>query len=84
MSEERCEFSELYRSQCAHCRAKTTELSEEDIHFKLFTVAKWRGKCALCEDPLLPGMMIGMAVEACDPTLLIGWCCERCTNVTST
>jgi hypothetical protein len=76
---ERCELTELYTDQCAHCLGHPDPVAVEpephrysvDIDNPRATTAQWRSDCPDCNEPINVG----------DPITLIGnayWVCAGC------
>ena len=51
-----CPISDLPRYSCAHCSANAWV--PETVGQRVSMTAKYRGRCALCEDPIRPGDQI--------------------------
>jgi len=59
--EERCDATDLFPSQCGHCR-KTPDTAVEFEHVAVRTVeAKFASKCPGCGEPIEVGETVGLA-----------------------
>lgn len=54
VEEERCDLTELYVSQCAHCR----QLPDPKPLLGSWLRARYAGRCAECDDYIRPGTYI--------------------------
>ena len=78
MTETRCELTDLYTSQCAHCLGHVAETTLErprryvsDVDNPPTTAAIFDSRCPQCNGPISPGDTI---------TLVDGfWLCDGCT-----
>lgn len=67
--EERCDLTELFTSQCAHCkqgtrRPRMVELFEPAHHDVAYRfAAKWPGRCDACEGPFETGSYIARTLD---------------------
>jgi hypothetical protein len=79
--EERCTHTELYVSQCAHCRGEQEASPYEGVLIERFVVARYVGdRCMLIPDHRLEvGTTIGLAVYENDGERL-GWVCAECVE----
>lgn len=65
MSDERCEISDLIKSQCGHCQGTdalvpAAQTSDKPLLGKVVE-AKFQGWCGECPEPILIGDMIAKA-----------------------
>lgn len=79
-TEERCDMSDLFPSQCAHCRKLPDVLPTDGLLFENETTATYDGKCALDDShPIEVGDVIAMAIDDKGADQLdVGWVCPRC------
>lgn len=78
VDEERCPMSDLYISQCAHCRPKPPQPRFLEAFFtgdsdSYSFAATWPGKCAQCGEWFGPGAWITRAGDN-------GYLCSDCTS----
>jgi hypothetical protein len=70
--EPRCSLTELYVSQCAHCRHIETPSRVATGEFGAVTVARFPGVCASCGGGIVVGEGIAPLLDGG------GWACEGC------
>jgi hypothetical protein len=70
--EARCRLTELYVSQCAHCRHIEAPARVATSEVGLQMRAQYDGTCMACLGPIRQGEMIGRLLDGG------GWACEGC------
>lgn len=70
--EARCPKTELYVSQCAHCRhvEQPARLADDEVGIRIR--AQYNGTCSACLGPISEGETIARLLDGG------GWACEGC------
>jgi len=71
MEEKRCEITELYESQCAHCQGHDQPEPKTERRPGWIT-ARYVGRCSSCRREIESGEQIRRDDED------LGWVCEDC------
>ena len=56
-ADDRCPLTDLPRYSCGHCTS-TDVRPREQVGQIVSMIAKYRGSCAYCDDPIRPGQQI--------------------------
>lgn len=87
MTDERCERTDLIRTQCAHCLGHRDPIADAiateaprayavDIDNPRTAIARYPGRCPSCREPIQPGDLI-VATAAPEHGAEI-WACAGC------
>lgn len=53
--EEWCEFNDMPKATCAHCREPQKPSTEDEPELGVVFAARYRGNCVECPDDITPG-----------------------------
>jgi len=84
-ADERCERTDLIKTQCAHCLGHTDPVADAlaaeaprhyavDLETPRTTVAQYPGRCPQCAEAIHPGDTITLR----GPVDARAWCCTEC------